>query len=378
MVPKKKPRFSLKDHLFNRTKVMFLGDLFYQADHGFDTDGFVRDSTKPFKRLELKKRIVHIAETLETYLDPDFRIATKHITSALPPPLDPTKKDDDFGDFIFAPLGEYVARNGLSKRYLKRSLSTLRSLTQRFSMEDPIRRFINAYPDETFVELEKWSNHRNYHVRRLVSEGTRPSLPWSGRLSIDVKRPLPLLEQLHSDPTRYVTRSVANHMNDLAKLDPRIVLATLKQWRKLGKQNSSELEWMSRHSLRTLVKQGNSEALKFLGFRTNPKIEVEHFAVASDQIRPGGALEFSFQIVAGRDEALMIDYVIDFVKSNGKLAPKVHKLKKLQLRKGQTASLRKRHVLRADATTYSLYPGTHAVTLQINGKSFGRKTFELL
>ena len=378
MAPEKGTGFSLKDHLFNKEKVKYLADLFHSADGNFDSKGFVRQSTKPFKTLELKERIVHIAATLEKHLDGDFRVAAKQISAALPPPLDPKKTDDDFGDFIFAPLGEYVVRNGIESRYLKLSLRTIQSLTQRFSMEDAIRSFINAHPDRTMRELEKWSSHKNYHVRRLVCEGTRPSLPWSGRLSIDVEQTIPLLDKLHADQTRYVTRSVANHMNDIAKLRPQLAVATLKRWKALGEQEPSELAWMNKHSLRTLVKKGNPEALKFLGFRPNPKLKVDAFTIESPRIRPGEAIAFSFTMSAMRDESLVVDYVIDFVKANGALAPKVHKLKQVMIKKGESLILKKRHVLRANATTYTLYPGTHRVTLQINGRPFGTKTFELL
>lgn len=378
MAKEKGSGFSLKDHLFNRAKVKYLAELFRAADESFDADGFVRDSVKPFKELELKERIGHIATVLESFLDSDFRIAAKQISDALPPPLDPNKTDDDFGDFIFAPLGEFVVRNGLTKRHLKLSLKTLRALTQRFSMEDSIRYFINAFPDVTLAELNKWATNKNYHVRRLVSEGTRPRLPWSGRLSVEAGRVLPLLEPLHADSTRYVTRSVANHLNDISKVDSKLVLATLKRWRQQGAQDEKELAWMTKHALRTLVKQGEPKALKFLGFRTDPQVSIESFELASDRIRPGQSIQFSFTVSADRDEALMIDYVIDFVKANGSLAPRVHKLKQLRLNKGESSTLKKRHTLRANATTYTLYPGTHRITLQINGKAFGTREFELV
>jgi len=325
--------FSLKDQLFNRNRVEYLADLFRSADGEFDAAGFVRDTMKQFKKLELKQRIVHITERLESYLSPDFRIAAKQITAALPPPLDPNLTDDDFGDFIFAPLGEFIVRNGIQKKHLKLSLKTLKAITQRFSMEYAIRAFIDAHPDETLAELSKWSTDRNYHVRRLVSEGTRPLLPWSGRLSIEMTTPLPLLETLHADSTRYVTRSVSNHLNDIAKTHPKLVLDALKRWKKQGEQETTELQWMSKHALRTLVKQGNAPALRFLGFKPNPKIEVTEYSLKSSTLKPGQAIELSFEVTALRDESLMIDYVIDFVKANGSLAPKVHKLKQISLQK---------------------------------------------
>ncbi|WP_182867336.1 hypothetical protein [Stieleria mannarensis] len=370
--------FSLKDQLFNRDRIEYLAGLFAEADSGFQHERFVRDSMKGLSRLELKERIVHLAAQLEKHLSPDFAVAARQITDALPPPLDPKKTDDDFGDFIFAPLGEFVVRNGLEKKHLNRSLRTLKALTQRFSMEDAIRALIDTHPEKTLAELEKWAGHKHYHVRRLVSEGTRPKLPWSKRLSIDATVPLPLLDRLHADPTRYVTRSVANHLNDLTKSHPELVLETLARWKKAGKQDEPELRWMSKHALRTLIKQGSTDALRFLGYRPDPKIEVGGYELARSEIRPGQAIELSFTVSAHRDESLMIDYVIDFVKANGTLAAKVHKLKQIELAKGESKTIRKRHVLRANATTYTLYPGTHHVTLQINGQAFGTLPFELL
>ena len=369
--------FSLKDELFNRNRVQYLADLFYESDASFDAAGFECQVMKQLKTLELKARIVHIASVLETHLSTDFRIAAGQIVAALPPPLDPNRTDDDFGDFIFAPLGEFVVRNGLDKTHLKLSLSTLKAITQRFSMEDAIRAFINTWPDATLAELRKWATDPNYHVRRLVSEGTRPLLPWSGRLSIAPDLPIPLLDTLHADSTRYVTRSVANHLNDIAKNDPPAVLNALKRWKKLKLQDVTELQWMSRHALRTLVKKGHTPALRFLGFRPSPKINVDDFELKSLNLKPGDAVEFSFTVTALRAEALLVDYVIDFVKANGTLSAKVHKLKQIQLGKGESVTITKRHVLRANATTYTLYPGTHFVTLQINGQPFGKLPFEL-
>lgn len=373
----KTPSFSLKDQLFNKERVQYLAGLFQAADPEFASERFASDVMKRLNTLELKERIVHIALTLEQYLSPTFRNSAKQIQRALPPPLDPTKRDDDFGDFIIAPLGEFVVRNGLDRKHLSLSLKTLKELTKRFSMEDAIRAFINRFPVETMGELSKWSNDKNYHVRRLTSEGTRPLLPWSGRISIESDVTLPILDTLHADSTRYVTRSVANHLNDIAKTAPSLTLASLKRWKKEGLQDPKELQWMSKHALRTLVKQGNPQALKFLGFRMSPAIEVSKYIIHSKRIQAGEAIEFSFQIEAARREPLMIDYVIDFMKAGGTHSPKVHKLKQVTLAKDEVVRIAKKHVLRANATTYTLYPGKHYLTLQINGRPFGKASFQL-
>lgn len=370
-----KKRFSLKDQLFNVDTVTYLGVLFRKTASGFDSTQFVADVMKKLLNLELKERIVWIAEVLEQHLPKDFKKASQIITKALPPPLDPTKTDDDFGSFIFAPLGEYVVRNGLLKENLAVSLSVLYELTQRFSMEDAMRAFLHEFPKETLAIYKKWMKDRNYHVRRLVSESTRPFLPWSKRIGIGTKTPVVFLNTLYADKTRYVTRSVANHLNDITKEDPLLVLETLVRWRKEGKQDVQELEWMTKHALRTLIKRGNTEALKFLGYQVDIPITVEQFSLKSKKIVGGNTFTFSFDLTAREDMLLCIDYSIDFLKANGAHKPKVFSIKKTPLKKDQRISLLKNHRLLADATTFTLYKGVHRVTLQINGKKYDSLEF---
>ena len=223
---------SLKDTLFNKQRVVYLAGLFVAVDSSFDTKGFVKDVVKKFPALELKARIQWVAEVLERYVPSDPNVAMKLIVAALPPPLDPTQTDDDFGEFILAPLGEYVVRNGLTKQHLKQSLATLREITMRFSMEDAMRSFLNTFPEETLAAYDTWVTDKNYHVRRLVSESTRPLLPWSRRLTLSHQSVIKYLDILYADQTRYVTRSVANHLNDISKKDPALVVAILARWKK--------------------------------------------------------------------------------------------------------------------------------------------------
>lgn len=377
MAENSKSGFSLKDQLFNEERVRFLASQFGRASRRFDQELFVSQVMQELKRLELKQRIVHIAEVLERHLPTSFPKAAELLITALPPELDPNLEDDDFGDFIIAPLGEFVVRNGLSSEHIDLSLATIREITKRFSMEDAIRSFLNQHPKRTLETLGKWARDPHYHVRRLVSEGTRPRLPWSARLSIEPTAPLPFLDRLHADPTRYVTRSVANHLNDLTKTDATLVLETLSRWRELKKQDPKELDWMTRHALRTLIKQGDRATMEFLGLRAEPTVSVGRIKLLRREIAFGEALEFEVSITAERDEELIVDYVIDFVKANGSTAPKVFKAKKLSLKQGERVTIAKRHPLRADATTYRLFPGTHGLTIQVNGQGMSRATFEL-
>jgi 3-methyladenine DNA glycosylase AlkC len=346
------------------------------AEKNFDAKGFEQEVMSKLPTLELKDRIRWIADVLTRHLPADYKKAVAVIVRALPPPLDPTKTDDDFGEFILAPFGEYVAKEGCTKERLELSLATLRELTMRFSMEDAVRYFLRSFPKETLRVMKVWAKDDNYHVRRLVSEGTRPLLPWSGRVPLTTADTLPLLTTLHTDRTRYVTRSVANHLNDIAKKEPTVVIDTLRQWQKLGKQDARELTWMTKHALRTLIKQGHSDTLELLGY-DSADYSVEGFAVSTTEVRAGEMVSFTATITATADTSLLIDYVIHFVKKNGATAPKVFKWKMISLTQGESLQLTKSHRLKADATTFTLYAGVHNVELQINGLIVGQTSFLL-
>lgn len=369
--------FSLKDHLFNREKIQYLAGLLDNRIPGFSRQRFVSGVMKKLPELELKQRIAHIAHVMASHLPNDYPLAAQLIVECLPPPLDENKTDDDFGDFIMAPFGEYIVNHGMDSKHLTISFNVLKEVTMRFSMEDAMRSFIRAYPSESVKVLNRWVKDKNYHVRRLVSESTRPLLPWSGRIYLSTEITLPLLSILHSDPTRYVTRSVANHINDLSKDDPELAVATLRDWRNREEQKPKELEWIMRHSLRTSLKQGHAGTLELLGYRPNPKLEIANFEILKRRFKIGEPLQFSLNIKALRNESLVVDYAIEFAKSGGKRSTKVFKATTLQLKKGESISINKTHKLRADATTYRLYPGDHRLTIQINGVSMATQTFEL-
>ncbi|MEL6684897.1 MAG: hypothetical protein AAFQ00_06370, partial [Pseudomonadota bacterium] len=251
--------FSLNDQLFNPTTVGRLGQHFEEVGV-FSSGPFVQEVLGQMGPLALKERINLIAQVLAAHLPSDFPDACNAILRALPPPLDPNLTDDDFGHFIYAPLGVYVENHGLDG-HVALSLDMLAALTQRFSMEFSIRVFLNRWPDAVLARMQDdWVHHEHYHVRRLVSEGTRPKLPWGQSIGLTPAQTLPLLDQLHADRTRFVTRSVANHLNDITKSDPDAVIDRLSAWQKTGAQSDKELTWMRKHALRGLIKAGHPGA----------------------------------------------------------------------------------------------------------------------
>ncbi|SLN34422.1 hypothetical protein TRL7639_01565 [Falsiruegeria litorea R37] len=361
----------MKDQLFNDEKVRYLAGLF--AGDGFDADRFHARVMSRLLELELKERMAWIAACLGEAVPGELPEVAPVILAALPPPLDPSLGDDDFGDFIFAPLGEWVAEIGIGHPDV--ALDVLEELTQRFSMEWAIRPFLNRWPEDVLARMELWAAHDSYHVRRLVSEGTRPRLPWGMAVGLALDDPLPLLDRLHGDRTRYVTRSVANHLNDIAKKDPDLVLRRMADWRALGVQDADELRWMTTHALRGLVKAGHPGAMKMLGY--DPDADILVHVDIEGEARIGGALEFDVEVSAAGDVPVLVDYIIHFQRPGGKISAKVHKLKQAVVR-GGALKMRKRHKLKGDATTFKLVPGAHRLQIQVNGVVRVDQGFELL
>lgn len=367
----------LKDQLFNRAKVQRIAGEIADVFPAFKKLEFTREVLARFVELELKARIGWIAECLKKYLPADYRRAVKILLKSLPPPNNPDLADDDFGDFIHAPYAEFVARNGCTREHLVFSLEALYEITQRFSAEDAIRSFINAFPKETLKMLLGWTKDSHYHVRRLCSEGTRPKLPWANKINIPVTAAIPILDRLYADKTRFVTRSVANHINDISKIDPELALETLARWKKSGKQKQAEMDYMTRHGLRTLIKQGHPAALETLGYSRPSKVKLSRL-VLPQEVRINTALEFSFTVIAVENTRVMIDYIIYFQNKAGKLNnKKVYKLTSLDLKKNDPVIVSKRHPLRGNMTTRTLYPGQHEVEIQVNGLRLLRQAFLL-
>ncbi len=372
-----KERFSLKDHLFNKTKVNKISKEIKAIFSDFDAEKFSKKVLVKFPELELMERIGWIRDCLKEFLPEDYREATNILVKSLPEPCDPALSDDDFGDFIYSPYSYFVAEYGCNKQDLTFSLEALKQMTMRFSVEGPIRYFLNEFPKETMKFMEECSQDKHYHVRRLATEGTRPFLPWAKKIGVKHTEPMSILDNLYSDKTRFVTRSVANHMNDISKIDADLVIKTLRRWNKEGKQEEKELEFMTKHSLRTLVKDGHQEALKLLGYSAKD-IKVSKLKIANPKVKIGEALEFEFDItsVGKQSQALMVDYILYFNKANGSLTPKTFKINTTNLKAGETKEYKKKHPLRV-MTTRKLYPGKHQIELQINGKTFGKHDFEL-
>jgi 3-methyladenine DNA glycosylase AlkC len=372
-----KEKFLLKDELFNEVKDEKISAEIKEVYASFEDEKFKEDVLDAFPKLELKERMYHMRDMLAKYLPSKYEEAVGILLKALPKELDTNKHDDDFGDFIYAPYSEFVVTFGCNREHLEFSLNALREITKRFSVEFAIRDFINDFEDETYAMLKECSFSDNYHERRLATEGLRQKLPWAKKINIEYKKSILILNNIYNDETRYVTRSVANHMNDVSKIDASFVVQTLKRWQESNRQNTKEMNFIVSHSLRTLVKKGDEDALLLLGYKKRPNIKVSFPKLSNSVVKEGESLEFGFNIVAKDECMLMVDYILHFRTKVGKTSPKVYKIKKIFLSEGQSIDISKKHHFKANMSTRKLYAGVHKVELQINGISYGAEEFLL-
>ncbi len=371
-------KFSLKDHLFNERRINGLALQIEAVYPAFNRAGFMQMVLQKLPELELKARISHISQCLQACLPSDYEQALDIILAALPPPLDENLHDNDFGDFIYAPYGEFVATYGCTAQYFERSMLALYAITQRFSVEYAIRPFLNAFPEQTLAILEQWARDPNYHVRRLCSEGTRPALPWAMKINIKPAQTLAILALLHADKTRYVTRSVANHLNDWSKKSPDLLLQTLEGWAKAGQQKPAEWSFMLKHALRNLVKHGHPQALSMLGFGDAQGITLHQLEYPT-KVLMGETLQFSARFDTAQSKTLSVDYIMHFQDKRGKMdSKKVFKWASFELAAGESKVLLKKHPLREHMSTRTLYPGIHRVAIQVNGSILDSFEFELI
>ena len=352
-----------------------LADALAGSWQDFDKAKFTQASLAAFPDLSLKERIRQMVDRLDDQLPDDFDHAVDILEGALPAPLDPKLTDDDFGHFIWSVPADWVALNGCTDERLERSLAFLEQATMRFSAESAIRPFLADHPQQTMRFVHRCATDSNYHVRRLASEGIRPYLPWAQRVRLPVLKVIEVLTILHADQTRYVTRSVANTLNDLSRDDPELVIETLTKWRSSAKQDPDELDWMTRHALRTLVKADNKQALEVLGYPSDPKFSLRDVSV-SDSVAIGDALRWRGTITSKTSQKLKVALRVYFLKASGDHSVKVFAIKDVAA--GSESFVIEKNISFKPITTRTLYLGTHHVELVVNGKSRGKRSFELI
>ncbi|MBL8016304.1 MAG: DNA alkylation repair protein [Ignavibacteria bacterium] len=323
--------------------------------------GLVFDSQ--WEQKELKQRMRHISVCLHKTLPGGYEDNIKVLMKAV----------KEFSGFLSMNFPDYVEVYGLENPKL--SMKALELFTQHGSSEFAVRPFIIKYPDIFMPQMLKWAGHKNHHVRRLASEGSRPRLPWAIALPEFKRNPAPvlkILEVLKNDESEYVRKSVANNLNDISKDNPETALKIAAKW--YGKNKNTD--WIVKHGMRGLLKKGSKTALKLFGWHGADGIEVKNLRLSAEKIKLGDKFEFSFELfpVEPGNGNIRIEYTIDFLTSTGKVSRKIFKITEGKFEKGKKYIFNRKHSLK-DLTTRKHFKGSHTLAIVVNGETLAAKKF---
>lgn len=317
--------------------------------------------------LPLKERINALASQINEWLPKESTAKQIQMLTRMMPSHKPWKN----GDMRYWPIFSWIELFAVDAP--KESLTFLTAFTHLLTAEFAIRPLLMHHEEMTFSYLKKQLNHPDEHVRRWVSEGTRPRLPWGMQvpcLKQKLSRNLTLISPLINDPSPYVRKSVANHLNDMYREDADLALTYATQW---WENNTAESTWIVKHGLRSAIKDGHAGALSLLGFEPlsfiQSDLQIHQASVAFD-----GEISFTFEGKWNKPSDVVIDYAMHFVRANGKTGKKVFKLKTCK----QTTHVLvvKKHSFKP-ISTRRYYPGFHTIDILANGQVMASNTFEL-
>ena len=312
-----------------------------------DRSSFLAACLDGFDGLGLMDRARHVAAVMQSHLDPDPATAVRQVHAAIG-----DRRESGMAGFFYNPHSMFIGAYGLPA--FEESMAAMYDLTKVFTAEFCIRGFIVEYP-QAMDRLHMWTADPDEHVRRLVSEGTRPRLPWARRLPAFITDPEPvihLLQSLKADPSDYVRRSVGNNLNDISKDHP-------------GRAVELAAEWMPgrralvRRGLRTLVKAGDPAALAVLGYGRSA---VTATARLPARIAIGESLPLAIELRG--DGPVLVDIAVYFVKASGETSRKVFSGAEVDL---HGSAVIRRTISFAQHTTRRHYPGPHRICAVVNG-----------
>jgi 3-methyladenine DNA glycosylase AlkC len=353
--------------IFNRERIAHIGAAMREIDPRFDGGRFLALATCDLAELSIMQRLRQVAVSLHECLDTPYPECLPQLQALAP------RIGHAFASMI---LPEFVALYG--QQHFDVSMAALAFFTRFGSSEFAVRHFLVRDLPRALAVMERWSFDPDAHVRRLASEGCRPRLPWSFQLKPLMQDPsltAAILENLRSDESAYVRKSVANHLNDITKDHPAVVLQTLASWPK----EDPACAWIIRHALRTLIKKGDATALALIGASGLAVVDIERFAVLPPVIALGEQIriEAALRSTSPASQRLVIDYAVFYVRKSGVATRKVFKLKEVSLAPLALATVSIMQTIR-DFSTRKHHLGLHRIELLVNGATLAEAAFELV
>lgn len=233
--------------VFGEKLAMFLAEKISIVYKQFDSKGFVLSTKKEVIGKSYTQRVETIADLLKQYLPEKYTEALAILVKILGP-----ENQEETGMFThfywLMPVGKFVEKYGLDN--FSASIKAIEEITKRNTGEYAIRPFARKYPVQTLTVCTKWAKSKNFHLRRLASEGIRPKLPWAPMLDVWTDNPKPIfeiLELLKEDEVKFVKKSVANHVRDWVKVNPKEAKKLIANW---SKSNNEHTKWILKHAQR--------------------------------------------------------------------------------------------------------------------------------
>ena len=312
--------------------------------------------------VRLRERVDIVRDALLSDVPAGFPAAERVVLDVLDEPR--------FDGWMIWPTTEFIARRALdaaSTREFDAAMALLARLTVGLTGEFAVRELLNARPERGLRIMQTWTEHESEHVRRLATEGSRAYLPWAKRVPWLLAHPRAtrgILDATYRDPAEYVRRSVANHLNDLSRVDPSVVTETAAAW---AGDPDATTAWVLRHGLRTLIKRADRTALALVGF-SGTSLRVARPRLSGHVVPWNGDLTFTAVVTneGETDATVAIDYSIGFRRANGSVSAKTFKLGSRRIAAGGSTVVTKTHSFRP-ITTRTYYPGPHDVAVQANG-----------
>jgi 3-methyladenine DNA glycosylase AlkC len=221
----------------------------------FDYDNWLIQVIKRTRGKEFLERQEILVDLLDELLPSGYVTRLKIFSALLGPVLETETGMFTHGWWLW-PVGHFVKRFG--NTHQQASLKFIYKLTQRFTGEFAIRPILEADPTQVLPIMQAWAHDPSVHVRRLASEGIRMRLPWAkkNRIFLEHSRAcIEIIDTLHSDPSRFVQKSVANNLNDLSKEDEALFQKIITRWSKGSP--SKETQWIIRHASRSLRRKAS-------------------------------------------------------------------------------------------------------------------------
>ncbi len=240
--------YSITDK-FGKALAQRLADSITVVLPGFPATKFVKDVALSVPDRSYTQRVELIADKLHQYLPQNYPEAVAALLQVLGPP-NPHETGMFTQYYWIMPIGKFVEKYGLE--HFAVSMDAIGEITKRNTGEYAVRPYIRKYPEKSLKRMAKWARSKDFHLRRLASEGLRPKLPWAPKLDIFQNNPQPVFDVLHllkEDDIKFVKRSVANHLTDWLKVNKPAVSALIKSW---AQSTNPHTRWIVQHATRKI------------------------------------------------------------------------------------------------------------------------------